>query len=489
MLKLLSREDSQRLRTFFEEAGYTEPNLRKYLGAPELPSRALRNLSRLLDKTSSPTILNALLRWFWLGCAQNQSDVASLVGSELLSLLSESGLVEADGDWLTARAMLLPVDGFLVASDHPSAFEQHHADLVLWPNPTSKFLNKFAVRRHSRATLDLGTGGGILSLNAATHSDLVIATDLNARAVTFAQFNIRLNGIDNIEVLTGDCFASVADRRFDLILSNPPFFITPQTDYLFCDNSMELDGLCRRLVKEAPAHLYEGGYMQMLCEWAQVEGQPWEERIAEWLEDTGCDAWVMKGLTQDPAEYAQHRIREISQDPANDADLYAGYMNYYRQRGVEAIHDGLVVMRRRKGSNWVRIEEVPKTPTGDLSSLVVSTFAAHDLIRALEKDEQLLAVRPRLAAHVRLEQICEAAGGRWHAESLTLRLTSGFPFHLTVQPLVAEFLATCDGSLTADEAIQAFALVANAPLEAVTSECLAMLRKLIERGFIVVASD
>jgi hypothetical protein len=41
MLKLLSREDSQRLRTFFEEAGYTEPNLRKYLGAPELPSRAL----------------------------------------------------------------------------------------------------------------------------------------------------------------------------------------------------------------------------------------------------------------------------------------------------------------------------------------------------------------------------------------------------------------------------------------------------------------
>jgi predicted RNA methylase len=360
---------------------------------------------------------------------------------------------------------------------------------VLWPNPTSKFLNKFAVRRHSRATLDLGTGGGILSLNAATHSDLVIATDLNARAVTFAQFNIRLNGIDNIEVLTGDCFASVADRRFDLILSNPPFFITPQTDYLFCDNSMELDGLCRRLVKEAPAHLYEGGYMQMLCEWAQVEGQPWEERIAEWLEDTGCDAWVMKGLTQDPAEYAQHRIREISQDPANDADLYAGYMNYYRQRGVEAIHDGLVVMRRRKGSNWVRIEEVPKTPTGDLSSLVVSTFAAHDLIRALEKDEQLLAVRPRLAAHVRLEQICEAAGGRWHAESLTLRLTSGFPFHLTVQPLVAEFLATCDGSLTADEAIQAFALVANAPLEAVTSECLAMLRKLIERGFIVVASD
>ena len=489
MLTPLSSESSKRLRDLFAEAGYDEPNLRKYLGAPELPSRALRNLSRLLDKTRDLTRLNVLLRWFWLGIPQSHSMVGERVGTELLTLLIESGLVEVDGDRLKSSAMLLPFDGFLVASDHPSAFEQHHAELVLWPNPTSKFLNKFAVRRHSHATLDLGAGGGILSLSAARHSDLVVATDLNARAVAFAQFNVWLNGIDNIEVLTGDCFAPVTGRQFDLILSNPPFFITPQTDYLFCDNSMELDGLCRRLVKEAPAHLHEGGYMQMLCEWAQVAGQPWEERIAEWLEDTGCDAWVMKGLTQDPAEYAQHRIREISQEPTNDAELYAGYMNYYRQRGVEAIHDGLIVLRRRNGANWVRIEEVPKTPTGDLGELILSTFAAHDLVREMEGDEQLLAIRPKLAPHVRLEQICVQGGGQWRAESLTLRLVSGFPFHLTVQPLVAEFLATCDGTRTAEEAIQGFAVTANAPLETVRSECLTMIRKLIERGFIVVAAS
>jgi hypothetical protein len=232
----------------------------------------------------------------------------------------------------------------------------------------------------------------------------------------------------------------------------------------------------------------EGGYMQMLCEWAQISGQPWEERIAEWLEGTGCDAWVMKGLTQDPAEYAQHRIRETSNDSSTDSEHYDGYMNYYRQRGVEAIHDGLIVMRRRDGSNWVRIEEVPKTPTGDLGELIVSTFAAHDLVRAMEVDEKLLATRPRLSPHVRLEQICDQSDGRWRAESLTLRLISGFPFHLTVQPLVAEFLATCDGTLTAEEAIQSFAITANAPLETVRSECLSMIRKLIERGFIIVAT-
>jgi len=488
MLTLISPEDCLRLRDFFTEAGYVEATLRKHLGAAELPSRQLRNAPRLLDRTSFPSSLNVLLRWFWLGLTQSREQIAGLVSNEFLILLLESGLLAtnaSDSALLEPQAMLLHVDGFLIASDHPTAFERHQSELVLWPNPTSKFLNRFAVRRHSRATLDLGTGGGILSLSAAKHSDVVIATDLNARAAIFAQFNLRLNGVKNVEVMTGDCFAPVADRKFDLILSNPPFFITPKTDYLFCDNTMELDGLCRRLVKEGPDHLNEGGYMEMLCEWAQIEGQPWEERVAEWLQDTGCDAWVMKGLTQDPAEYAQHRIRETSQDTSTDAEFYEGYMNYYRQRRVEAIHDGLIVMRRRTGSNWVRIEEVPKTPTGDLGELILSTFAAHDLVRAMDEDEKLLAIRPKLAPSVRLEQICNQSAGQWHAESLTLRLTSGFPFHLTVQPLVAEFLATCDGSRTAAEAIDGFAVTANAPIENVRSECLGMIRKLIERGFIV----
>ena len=489
MLRTLSVDASRRLRCLFEEAGYTEVSLLRYLGAAELPSRHLRNEPRLLDRTREATLLNALLRWFWLGRPQTAEAVASVVPEALLLLLLESGLLQQDGNLLTARAMLLPIENFLVASDHPASIERGDSEMVLWPNPTSKFLARFAVRRHSRATLDLGTGSGILSLGAAGHSDVVVATDVNPRVPSFVTFNARLNGIVNIEMLMGDGFQPVAGRKFDLILSNPPFFITPKLDYLFCDNSMELDQLCRHLVKKAPDYLNEGGYMQMLCEWAQVNGQPWEERIAEWLAGTGCDAWVMKGLTQRPEEYAQHRIRETTQDTGRDQELYEGYMAYYRDRGVEAIHDGLIVMRRRSGKNWVRIEEVPKTPNGDLGELVLSTFAAHDLLLEMETDEKLLAIRPKLAGHVRLEQVCGQAGDRWHAESLTLRLIRGFPFHWTVQPLVAEFLASCDGTRTAEQAIEAFAVGANAPIETVRCECLAMIRKLIERGFVVAAPD
>ncbi len=485
MLNPLSQEASCRLRTWLEEVGYTESNLRKSLGAAELPSRQLRNHARLLDRTSEPTLINSLVRWFWMGRAQSRARIAEVMPESFLSLLLEAGLLESNGDDYIAPAMLLPIEGFLVAADHPIAIENRASDLVLWPNPTSKFLARFAVRRHSRATLDLGTGSGILSLGAARHSDSVVATDLNPRAVVFAQFNARLNGVENIEVLSGDCFAPVQDRRFDLILSNPPFFITPQAGYLFCDNPMELDGLCRRLVKEAPAYLNEDGYLEMLCEWAQVRGQSWQERIAEWLEDTGCDAWVMKGLTQNPEEYAQHRIRETSQDISRDADQYDGFMTYYRQREVEAIHDGVIVMRRRDGKNWVRIEEVPSSPNGDLGEMVQSTFAAHDILQENDTDEKLLAIRPKLGPHVRLEQLCTQAQSQWRAESLTLRLVSGFPFHMGLQPLVAEFLVTCDGTNTAEHLIQKLASSANAPIEKVRTECLSMIRKLIERGFMV----
>src|SRR5258707_2373171 len=227
MLKPLSVDASLRLRSWFEEAGYSEVNLLGYLGAAELPSAQLRNKARLLDRTREVTLLNTLLRWFWLGRPQSADEHTNLVPEALLRLLLESGLLKRDGNLLTAEAMLLPVQNFLVASDHPASIAAGDSEMVLWPNPTSKFLGRFAVRRHSRATLDLGTGSGILSLGAAGHSDLVIATDLNPREPSFVTFNARLNGIENIEMRMGDGFAPVAWQSFDLKLSNPPCFITP----------------------------------------------------------------------------------------------------------------------------------------------------------------------------------------------------------------------------------------------------------------------
>ena len=485
MLHLTSPRDAERLRGFLLESGYSEDNLRSKLGLKDLPSSRLRNFARLQDLTREPSCITTLARWFWIGIPQDPSAAGKHLPPWFIPFALDCGLLHQQGGHLWPEAMLFPSDKFIFAADHTSKIDSADPDLVLWPNPTSRLLSRFTVRRPSRATLDLGTGTGFQALVAAAHSEKVVATDLNSRAVAFALFNTRLNGIENVECLEGNRFEPVAGRKFDLIVSNPPFFITPAAQYLFCDNPLDLDQLCRQLAREAPSYLDEGGYFQMLCEWAEVRGQPWQERLCEWLEGTGCDAWVMKGYAEDPAEYAQERIRTNTASPARDAELYANYMAYYRERKVEAIHGGLVTMHRRSGQNWVFIEEVQHTPKAPFGDSVLQTFATRDFLQSHGSDDQLLGLKPKLSPDVRLEQVFRQAEGGWKQESLTLRLVKGFELFLGLQPIVAEFLVGCDGRRALGELIGNFATKADAPLELAQKECLDVVRKLIERGFLL----
>lgn len=485
MLNLTSADDADRLRNFLAEAGYTEANLRMNVGMLDLPSSGLRNSARLRNLTCEPNCINTLVRWFWIGMPQDTRLAEKYVPAWFIPLALECGLLRQREDDLCPEAMLFPTDQFIFAADHTRKIDLEDPDLVLWPNPTSRLLARFTVRRHSRLTLDLGTGTGIQALTAAVHSDKVVATDLNPRAVAFATFNTRLNGIENVECVVGNGFEPVAGRKFDLIVSNPPFFIAPAAQYLFCNNPLDLDQLCRQLVHAVPSYLNEDGYFHMLCEWAQVQGQSWQERLAEWLEGTGCDAWVMKGYTQDPGEYAQEHIRSTTSAPARDGELYDSYMTYYRQRNVEAINGGMVIMRRRAGSNWTLFEEVEHSPKGPLGESVLQIFATRDFLESHSSAEQLLDLRPRFSENVRLEQVFQQSPNGWKQESLTLRLVKGFHLFLGLQPAVAEFLSGCDGRQTLGELIGAFATKVDAPFEQVQKECVDTVRKLIERGFLL----
>ena len=169
MLQPINQEEANRLRSFLLEAGYTEDNLRAR-GVTELPSPQLRNLPMLADLTREPGCLNTLLRWFWLGESQEASDVEQVVPPWLISLALGCGLLRHQSTSLVPQALLVHFDGFFIVSDHPRTIDQEDAGLVLWPNPTSRLLGRFAVRRAVEATLDLGTGNGILALGAASHS-------------------------------------------------------------------------------------------------------------------------------------------------------------------------------------------------------------------------------------------------------------------------------------------------------------------------------
>ena len=305
----------------------------------ELTSRRLRNLPHLLHKTREMTTLHTLMRWFILGVPVERKAAREPIPDWVLKICLECGMLRAEGEALVPTVMLAPFEHLFIATDRSLKIEAgRDRDLVLAVNPTTWHLYRFMVRKPSRATLDLGAGCGALALAAVAHSESVVATDLNPRATEFASFNARLNGLDRVECLTGKTFEPVAGRTFDLIITNPPFFITPVDRFLFCDNDMDLDQFCRQLVREAPNHLNEGGYLQMMCEWASVRGQSWEERLFEWLDRTGCDAWVFKGHTEEASQYALQRLRELGSEdsPEKQAASYAEWIDYYPGKGCRS---------------------------------------------------------------------------------------------------------------------------------------------------------
>ena len=80
----------------------------------------------------------------------------------------------------------------------------------------------------AKAVLDVGTGCGVHAIRAAGRAGHVIATDLNPRALRFAQFNAALNGVANVEFRLGDVWEPVRGDRFDQIVANPAFSLSAE---------------------------------------------------------------------------------------------------------------------------------------------------------------------------------------------------------------------------------------------------------------------
>ena len=477
MIRIPEKQKIREFRVFLDACGYNTEQLTERIGRARPP--ALGEEQQMFDDSRAITTLNVLVRLFLLGAPIDKDTVDEFLPDAVLDFCNDAGFLRNDDGIIHGRVIIIPVEDLLFVSDAFRILGTDEAQEFVLPASThsANFLRYLTMRDPVEDTLDLGCGCGIHALFAARHSTRVTATDISPHAIAYTRFNALLNDIANVDCVEGNLFEPVADRQFDLIISNPPFVISPSEDFVYRDNAMELDDFCKALVAEAPHYLKEGAHLQMLCEWVEVEGESWVDRISDWIR--GCDAWVLHAAPLSPASYAQQRTADLSGESVN-AGSESEWSAYFDEHKVRAIHPGMLVLRRRDDTNWLHVQNLPDDVTQPAGQAVSGGIAAVDFLEACD-DEALLAATVGLGEDLAAEQVQsgdDVAGVR-------LRMNNGLSTEADIDGAVAAFLNLFTGKRTVGDCVNEFAKVADADVNQLTGDLLSIVRVFVSRGFLV----
>jgi methylase of polypeptide subunit release factors len=413
------------LRAAFTRAGYDEERIAGALRVdpPVSGARARANLRRLPEEDP----LRTLVQLFLIG-----ESVPRAVADTALDVddACAAGLLAVDGDQVAAPLSVVEWEGFLVAHDHDASLPLP-ADHVTAVSNATRTLAALTVRRPADRALDIGTGCGAQALLASCHAHEVVATDITARSLDVARLNLALNGVDNVELREGSFFEPVAGELFDLIATNPPFVVSPDSQLVFRDGGLERDGVSRLVVTELPRHLAPGGFASTLVCWAHDTDEDWSRPMRDWLAGSGCDAFVVRYVCEDPLEYALKWA---------EADAVDRWVDYYGDAGIESLSTGGVVLRKRADGEdgWIETAEAETGPTGPASEQLLRIFAAHDF------DGDLLDERLALAPH-HLEERLAWQDGAYRPQHLALTLDEGVGVEVPVDPVALPALFALNG--------------------------------------------
>ncbi len=488
---LESREEAEELRQKLAAFGFREETILDRIGFQQGQPISGDNFGFLLWLTRQGDLLDLLIRLFLINVPVRAESLRQNA-SENAQILIKTGLLSLEDGLVRPLAKLLPCLGLLCAFDVRSPGPQVSlpADYVMGVAGSSITLAMLTIRKPGGQALDLGTGCGIQAMLAARHCEQVVATDRNPRALDFARFNAALNGFSNIEFLEGHLFEPVHGRTFDLIVSNPPFVISPENRYIYRDAGMRGDELCRRIVQEAPDFLSVGGYCQMLGNWVEDRSRDWYERPRTWFEAGDCDGWIMRSHTQEAAIYASKWIGHTEFSDGEDrARRFHDWLSYFESQGIEQIGYGLISMRRSgSGKRWFHAEDSPSEAAGHgWGDSLDRLFQLRDFLEATGEDDALLDNVFSVSSHVCLTQRLKPGEGGWQLSGSTLNITKGLTYSGTADALAIDLLSECDGVRSLREVIARLSAATEIDVESLAPPTCRVVRSLVQKGFLLPA--
>jgi methylase of polypeptide subunit release factors len=486
-LSLGSSEELAALRSALLRAEYTAANQDRLVFPAGAPSGAPLEISVALRRIKGDSPRETLLRIFRLRDAVPRDAAGRAFAPLRIEQIASMGLVSLANDRVSSSVSLIEHDGLFFVCDRSRTERDDLAeDYVTGVNATSKALAAITLRHSVDLALDLGTGCGIQALLMARHARHVVATDLNPRALNLTTFNAHLNGFSNVECRRGSLFEPVADERFDLIVANPPFVISPETRYTFRDAGRAGDSLSELIARTMPQYLAAGGFGHLLCNWTLPRDGDWAEPLRRWFADAGCDVVALHYMTEDPFDYAAKWLKpQCLTRPDDYGPAIDRWTEYYRAQNIGAIATGGLILRRRQAElHWFQGFGVPTHGHEPCGQQLTTLFKTQDYLRSLPAPEAMLDARLRLSPNHEVHQTLVPDVSAYRMSECRLVRTHGLPFRGNIDVPSLNLLVGCDGQRTLRQLVEQLAQTVGLPFAEVAPSCLATLRNLMLMGFL-----
>ncbi len=488
------------LREALLDADFTYDAVSELLGPDAHQALSRNETTPGLRRTTDGSPLATLARLFLLQTAVPVTEAEQALPGLVDRLVNAGALVQSIGE-VAARLDVRPYatesgDLWVVSDLTPGLNGTATAvtgDYVLGISPASSSLAQLTLRHDVGTALDLGTGCGVQALHLATHSDRVVATDVNQRALAIARFNAALNDVeDKVEVRDGSFFAPVAGERFDLIATNPPFVISPATGerLVYRDSGLPGDQVVEHIVRASPDHLTEGGWCQVLANWVIERDRPWDERLATWLPEE-CDALVVQREVLDPSSYVELWLKDAGHhpstggDPAAYAARYDTWVSWLEEQGVGGIGFGWINLRRLSvGSTGVAaVRDLLEWPY-DVEQPIAPAIGEW-----AQASSAAAGVGPGSHLVLRPDVVQETSGpvGAEDPATIVLRQQRGFRRARQVDTVAAAVVGACDGDLPLGPLVDAVGQLLERDAASLREVYLPELAELVAEGFLTVA--
>ncbi|HWD61300.1 MAG TPA: SAM-dependent methyltransferase, partial [Humibacter sp.] len=303
------------------------------------------------------------------------------------------------------------------------------------------------------------------------------------------------NDVRNVEFRLGDMFEPVADERFDQIVSNPPFVITPRVsgvpEYEYRDGGLTGDAIVRDVVRGVRQHLNSGGVAQFLGNWEYHGESEAFDRMREWLGDESAagalDAWVVERELQDAPQYAETWIRDggTRQGTAEFERLTDAWLDDFAARDVRYVGFGYVTLRRPDDErvSLRRFESVESTGSaeGGLGPHLARGLRAGGWLASADDAE--LQVSTLVICGDVTEQRHYWPGAE-DPTAITLTQGGGFGRTIAVDTGLAAFVGACDGDLAVGVIIGALADLLGVDAVELAADLLPRIRELVFVGML-----